>query len=250
MRKGLTEIVLVLDRSGSMQSIKHDAEGGLRSFVSLQRNAPGEARLTFYRFDDTTELVFEDRDIRWIKDDELRLDPRASTALLDAMGRAIKEVGARLASRREEDRPEHVVFLTVTDGEENSSKEYPMFGAGFRASYGSSLYYTTKGDGPERIAAMIKEQREKYNWQFVFIGCTEEALKMARDLGYTPGLTLSNAATGQSYGHTYSVMASNITAMRSGGGIESLSFTDSQRAQVLDDDNKNATAGASSGGNS
>lgn len=243
MRKGLTEIVLVLDRSGSMHAIKEDAEGGLRAFVETQRKAPGEARLTFYRFDDIIELVFEDHDIRWVENSQLRLEPRGSTALLDAMGRAIDEVGARLASRREEDRPEHVIFVTVTDGEENASRQFVATEGdktfyrdyNFHPLYGQ-LQVQWKPTSKRAIFDMIKTQREQYNWQFIFIGCTQESLKMAESLGYNPNLVLNNSFSGRSYAATYQAMGQNLTSMRSGGGAQSLSFTAQQRSDVLDKD--------------
>lgn len=237
MRKGLTEIVLVLDRSGSMESIKRDAQGGMRAFVDEQRKAPGEGRLTFYRFDDTIERVFEDRDIRWIEDYELKLDPRGSTALLDAIGRAINEVGARLANRREEDRPEHVVFVTVTDGQENASKEFvatkddvPTY------RHDQKPWLVGAPDPRPAIFDMIKKQESVYSWKFIFIGSTQESVLMASKLGYNPALTLSNRATGQSYGATYAALSSNVGALRKGMGAQSLNFSSVQRSAVLEDD--------------
>jgi hypothetical protein len=234
MRKGLTEIVLVLDRSGSMQSIRHDAEGGLQAFVRDQRKAPGEAHLTFYRFDDTVERVLEDVNLQFVQDVQLKLEPRGSTALFDALARAINEVGERLSRRSEAERPEHVVVLAVTDGEENASKEYPRWHSSFlNSAYGQWLGLGS--DGASRIAAMIKRQREQYNWQFVFIGSTEESIKTAQDLGYGYSVTLANSPTGSSYRTSYNIMSSNVTAMRSGGGAQSLNFTEEQRAKAKDD---------------
>lgn len=238
MRKGLTEIVLVLDRSGSMESIKRDAQGGMRAFVDEQRKAPGEAKLTYYRFDDTVERVFEDRDIRWVEDYELKLEPRGSTALLDAIGRAINEVGTRLASLREEDRPEHVVFVTVTDGGENASKEFvarkddvPTY------RHFEKPWLVGAPDPRPAIFDMIKRQESVYNWKFIFIGSSQDSILMASKLGYNPNLTLSNRATGQSYGATYAALASNVGHLRSGMGAQSLNFSAAQRSSVLEDEN-------------
>lgn len=253
MRKGLTEIVLVLDRSGSMESIKHDAEGGLRRFVADQKLVAGEARLTFYRFDNTTERVFEARSLREVTDYDLRLEPRGATALLDAIGHAINEVGARLRNTAESNRPEHVVVLVVTDGEENASTEFPTrgsvqykmydYGSGWpytqHQQWGTS--YTVPGDGPARIAAMIKTQREQFNWQFIFIGCTEDALKMAQSIGISYGSTLGNLATGQSYVHTYSALSNNMATYRTSGDAKDLSFTAQQRQDVIEDNSQTSS---------
>jgi len=253
MRKGLTEIVLVLDRSGSMESIKSDAQVGMRAFVDEQRKAPGEGRLTFYRFDDIIERVFEDRDIRWIEDYELKLEPRGSTALLDAIGRAINEVGARLANRREEDRPEHVVFVTVTDGHENASKEFvakkndaPAYRHDLKMAPWIIPDY--RSDSRPAIFDMINKQESVYSWKFIFIGSTQESVLMASKLGYSPALTLSNLATGQSYTTTYAVLSSNVGSLRKGMGVQSLNFDSVQRAKVLEDDDKTNTPPTTSSG--
>ena len=225
MRSGLTEIVLVLDRSGSMEAIKNDAEGGMRVFVEGQRKAPGEARLTFYRFDTEIERVIEDRNIRFVEDRELKLEPRGGTALLDTMGRAINEVGRRLSNRHEDERPEHVIFVTVTDGEENSSHEF-------------------SGD---KIKEMIKRQRDQYKWEFIFIGCTEGSIQMAQSLGYYSGQTLWNQPTGKSYLATYAVMTSNVAAMRSTGDRDSLNFTAEQRDSVRTDSSDDSVVQTTTG---
>lgn len=217
MRKGLTEIVLVLDRSGSMSAIKEDAEGGLRTFIDGQRKAPGDARLTFYRFDFTGERVFENRDLKQVADYELRLEPRGSTALVDTMVTAIDEVGRRLSSLPESERPENVVFVTITDGQENSSR---MF-------------------NDADLKRRIETQRGQYKWNFIFIGCDESSIQGAVNLwGYDPHLTLQNKATGKSYHQTYAVLTANMGNLRSGMGAQSLNFTAEQRAQVNDDDSQ------------
>lgn len=239
MRKGLTEIVLVLDRSGSMQSIKGDAEGGMRAFVHGQRNVSGEARLTFYRFDDTIERVFEARDIRFVEDADLRLEPRGGTALLDAIGRAINEVGARLANLREEDRPEHVIVVTVTDGEENASREFIARRTEllYPTQYSQARPWSMPNfDTRPAIFDMIKTQENTYNWKFIFIGSTKDSIAMAARMGYNPGLTLSNLPTGRSYGVTYAAVMNNVSNLRNGLGGQSLNFTGPQRSEAVEVD--------------
>ena len=122
MRNDLTDITLVVDRSGSMESIKSDAEGGINEFIRQQASEPGEALLTLMQFDTEYDLVHNGVNVTDVS--PYTLVPRGMTALLDAVGRAINETGARLAAMSEQERPGLVVFVIVTDGAENSSKEF------------------------------------------------------------------------------------------------------------------------------
>jgi hypothetical protein len=159
MRPDLTDITLVIDRSGSMQSIRHDAEGGVNAFVTEQAKQPGEALLTLVQFD--TEYEFIHRGVPVQQVPPYQLEPRGSTALLDAVGRAILETGDRLAKMPEADRPGLVVFVIVTDGEENSSKEFSK----------------------DKVKEMITHQQDKYGWQFTFLGANQDAFAEAGGLG-------------------------------------------------------------------
>lgn len=159
MRADLADITLVVDRSGSMQSIREDAEGGVNSFITGQVKQPGEARLTLVQFD--TEYEFVHRGVPVGQVPPYQLVPRGSTALLDAVGRAINETGARLAAMNEADRPGLVVFVVVTDGQENSSREFT------RAA----------------IREMIEHQQTHYSWQFTFLGANQDAFAEGAALG-------------------------------------------------------------------
>ncbi len=159
MRSDLTDITLVVDRSGSMQQIREDAEGGVNSFIAQQANEPGEALLTLVQFD--TEYEFLHKGIPIAQVPEYRLVPRGMTALLDATGRAINETGARLSEINEADRPGLVIFVIMTDGLENSSKEF------------------SKSD----IKKMIERQQEEYNWHFTFLGANQDAFTEAGGMG-------------------------------------------------------------------
>ena len=122
MKSDLTDITLVVDRSGSMAQVREDAEGGVNSFIQQQANEPGEALLTLVQFD--TEYEFLHKGVPISQVPKYDLVPRGMTALLDAVGRAINETGERLAKMDEQDRPGLVVFVVMTDGQENSSKEF------------------------------------------------------------------------------------------------------------------------------
>ena len=122
MRSDLTDITLVVDRSGSMLEIRSDAEGGVIAFIENQAKEPGEALLTLVQFD--TEYEFLCKGVPIAQAPEFKLVPRGGTALLDAIGRAMIETGQRLEAMAEQDRPGLVIFVVMTDGQENSSKEF------------------------------------------------------------------------------------------------------------------------------
>ena len=121
-RSDLTHLYFLLDRSGSMQSIKTDTEGGFAAFIEEQRRAPGECRVTLAQFDNDYEVVYADRPLADVP--PLDLQPRGSTALLDAMGRTISDAGTALAALRESERPGTVIVAIMTDGMENASHEW------------------------------------------------------------------------------------------------------------------------------
>ncbi len=124
-RKGLTEIVMVIDRSGSMATIKDDAIGGLNTFIEEQQKVKGEANLTTVLFDDEYILWHDGVDIKKVEPfTERTYVPRSMTALLDAIGKTANDVGERLRKTKEKDRPEKVLFVILTDGMENASKEF------------------------------------------------------------------------------------------------------------------------------
>ena len=159
MNRDLTDITLVVDRSGSMDEIREDAEGGVNAFIRNQAALPGEANITLVQFD--TEYEFIAQGVPACKMKPYKLKPRGCTALLDAVGRAINETGQRLSGMSEADRPGLVVFVVMTDGLENSSKEF------------------TK----PQIKKMIEEQIRKYQWQFTFLGADQDAFGEASAMG-------------------------------------------------------------------
>ena len=182
MRTDLTDITLVVDRSGSMEAIREDAQGGVNAFIREQAGQPGEALLTLVQFD--TEYEFIHRGVPIGQAPEYKLVPRGATALLDAVGRAINETGERLAKMPEEDRPGLVVFVVMTDGLENSSKEFDK----------------------AQIKKMIQHQQDEFNWHFTFLGANQDAFAEAGAMG------IDAAACGQLLARTRSLPP--ITARR------------------------------------
>jgi hypothetical protein len=154
-----TEIAVILDRSGSMHTIKQDMEGGFAHFVAEQRTQPGSCTLSLYQFDDQFEVVYEELPLSHVP--ELSIVPRGSTALLDAVGRSIARIGERLAAKSEQERPGIVVVMVITDGEENASCE------------------VRRAD----LTAAIELQQRKYNWRFMYLGADASAFAEAASLG-------------------------------------------------------------------
>ena len=163
MRKGFCEIVCVIDRSGSMQTVKEDAIGGFNTFIEKQRELEGEASVTFVQFDDRYELVYENKPLKDVPLlNDKTFEPRGMTALLDAMGKTINSVGDRLAKTAEKDRPEKVIMVILTDGEENHSKEFTR----------------------DVVFNMVDHQRNKYSWEFIFLAADQDAIDVGRTYGF------------------------------------------------------------------
>ena len=162
MRKNLTEIVFILDRSGSMAGLEGDTIGGFNAMIEKQKGEPGEALISTVLFDNETEVIHDRVDLGKI---ELLTDReyyvRGCTALLDAVGGAIHHIGNVHKYAREEDRPEKTLFVITTDGMENASRKY---------SY-------------EKVKAMIRRQQENFGWEFIFLGANIDAAKEAARFG-------------------------------------------------------------------
>ncbi len=171
-RLDLTELTLVLDRSGSMASVKAPTIEAFNGFVQSQRAGAGAGRLSLVQFDDQYEVLYTARPLEAapLLNDQT-YQPRGSTALLDAMGRTMVATGARLKAMAESDRPGTVMFVTLTDGLENASREYTL----------------------ARINEMIAHQREQYAWQFVFLGANQDAIATAAQMGISAGQALTFA---------------------------------------------------------
>lgn len=201
----LTLIGVLVDRSGSMSSCREDMEGGLNTFVKNQAKLPGDAELTLAQFDTVYEIIHSPKPINDVP--YFVLSPRGCTALLDAMGRFITEVGEHLAARAEQDRPGKVIMCIVTDGYENSSKDW------------------TRAD----VRKLVEQQQNDYQWEFVFLGANIDAVREAASFGIArcSSLTFNTAKAGQ----TYAVMDSYVADSRSG---LSASFSEEDRKRAME----------------
>jgi len=170
MNNKYTEIAFILDRSGSMQSCRDAAIAGFNLFLREQQRLEGMVKLTLVLFDDEYLVPIDALPAAEVLPlDDQSYVPRGSTALLDAIGRTVNQLGSRLASLPESDRPGQVIFAILTDGLENSSQNYNW----------------------RQIAALIKHQSEKYQWTFLFLGANQDAIATAAQMN----IAASNAAT-------------------------------------------------------
>lgn len=161
MDKNKTEIVLVVDKSGSMHCLQDTVITSINGFLKDQKDCEGSASVTMYSFNDEVQVMQECCDIQKVPElTRKNYEPDGCTALLDAVGRAIDETGARLAATAEEQRPGTVIMGIMTDGLENSSRKYAW----------------------KDIAERIARQKEKYSWKFMFFGAGEDAIKTAADM--------------------------------------------------------------------
>lgn len=211
MRKDLVDITLVVDRSGSMASRKSDAEGGINTFIEDQKNKEGgEALFTLVQFDTEYEFVHKGKNIKEIP--RYVLQPRGNTALLDAVGRSITEVGSRLEKMEEAARPGCVIFVIVTDGHENASREF----------------------NNEKIKEMIERQKNEYGWQFIFLGADATSFDGAVNMGISANAAAIYNADEKSR-EAYDVASGKVCSMREeliSGGIVCSDFSAEEREEI------------------
>lgn len=197
----LRHIAVILDRSGSMQAVKTDTEGGLTAFLEAQHDAPGTTTVSLYQFDDQYEAVYERKPLADVP--PFKLHPRGATALLDAVGRTITTLGEHLAGMQEADRPGEVIIVILTDGHDNASTKY------------------TKTS----VKQLITQQQDEYGWKFVFLGADQDAFDAAEGIGIGRATTLSYSS------HTTRSSMTNAGHMVARGTQSGLyAFNDSERA--------------------
>ena len=212
----LTHLYFLLDRSGSMQSIKDDTEGGFNAFIDEQRKQPGDCRVTLAQFDDQYEEVYRDLPLAAVP--PLQLQPRGSTALLDSIGRLVGEAGSRLAALPEEQRPGIVVVGIMTDGHENASRELTH----------------------PQVKQMIERQSKDYSWQFLYLGADQDAIEVGSSIGVSAAHSMTYgrgrvaaamAATSRNIGRTRSAVAAGASLQEA---AIHMAFDDEQRAAAAE----------------
>ena len=193
MKKNLTEIVFILDRSGSMAGLEDDTIGGFNAMIQKQKGEDGEAYVSTVLFDNHTEVIHDRVGIQQIQP-MTRKDyyVRGCTALLDAVGKSIHHIGNVHKYAREEDRPEKTIFVITTDGMENASREYTY----------------------DRVKKMIQHEQEKYGWEFLFLGANIDAAKEAARFGITEDRAANYHADHQGTAVIYEAMSEAVCNVR------------------------------------
>ena len=196
MKKNLTEMVFILDRSGSMQGLEKDTIGGFNSMIEKQRKEEGEALISTVLFDHEIEVIHDRESLDEVKDlTEEDYYVRGCTALMDAVGGAIHHIGNVHKYIRNEDVPEHTIFVITTDGMENASTKYTQ----------------------EKIKKMIERQKEKYGWQFIFLGANIDAEETASAYGIDRECAANYHADGLGTGLIFKEMSEAIIEVRGKG---------------------------------
>jgi len=209
MNKNLTEIVFILDRSGSMAGLENDTIGGFNAMVEKQKKEPGEAVLSAVMFSDDSTVIYDRADIRNVEPmTDRQYFVGGCTALLDAIGGAVHHIGNVHKYAREEDRPGKTIFVITTDGMENASRFY---------SY-------------KEVQRMVKHEQEKYGWEFLFLGANMDAISAARSFGIREDRAVRYACDGAGTSLNFKVAGQAISMARSGREID-----DAWCAEIVED---------------
>jgi len=214
MKENSARIAIILDRSGSMQSVRESTIAGFNEFIRAQRALPGDVTVKFVQFDDQYEVAF-DKPLAEVP--ELTQDyfvPRGMTALFDAQGRTIVALGEELAALPESERPSKVIVMTLTDGMENASKQY----------------------GVTQIADLVKHQTDVYKWDFIFLGANQDAIHTAAQMAIPMPQALTYRSSNAGTANVFAAAASYVSASRSGG--TALFSRKDREAALAEDDPK------------
>lgn len=217
MKKGLTEIVFILDRSGSMGGLENDTIGGYNSMIAKQKTEEGEALISTVLFDNETEVLHDRVPLSKIEPiTEKEYYVRGSTALLDAIGGAIHHIGNIHKYARKEDVPEKTLFIITTDGMENSSREYTY----------------------EKIKKMVEKQKEKYGWEFIFLGANIDAVSVANRFGVDRSRAVRYECDGAGTKLNYKMMSKMVSCARACGSAKEMAAafdSDEMLSEIRDD---------------
>lgn len=200
MKKNLTELVFILDKSGSMGGLEKDTIGGYNSMLEKQKAVEGECVITTVLFDNNYELLHDRIDIRAVKPiTEEEYFVGGSTALLDAIGKTVAKIGNVQKNTAEEYRAEKVMFVIITDGEENASRRYSA----------------------ETVREMIKRQKEKFGWEFIFLGANIDAVETAGRFGIDADRAVDYVPDSEGTELNFCMMTETIAEYRQTGTVPS-----------------------------
>ena len=194
----MTEIVFILDRSGSMAGLEKDTIGGFNAMLEKQKQEPGEVLVSTVLFDHQSEVIHDRVPLGQVsKMTEKEYFVRGSTALLDALGGAVHHIGNVHKYARAEDRPQKTLFVITTDGMENASRQYTY----------------------EKVQAMIRQRREEYGWEFIFLGANMDAVEEAKRFGIGPEGAVDYLADKAGTALSYQAIGNVIKAVRRGAPV-------------------------------
>lgn len=208
MKKNLTELVFILDRSGSMQGLEADTIGGFNAMLEKQKKEPGQAFVSTLLFDDQTQVIHDRVPLDRVKPmTERDYYVRGCTALLDAVGGAIHHIGNIHKYARPQDVPEHTLVVITTDGMENASRRYSLL----------------------QVKRMIQRQKERYGWEFIFLGANIDAMEAAGQLGIDPDRAANYHSDSAGTRLTFQSISCAVSSMRSSTPLGSQWKTDIDR---------------------
>ena len=200
MRKNLTEVVFILDRSGSMSGLETDTIGGFNSMIQKQKMEAGQALISTVLFNNYSKVLYDRSDVQKIPQmTEADYFVHGCTALLDAIGGAIHHIGNVHKYARPEDVPEHTIFIIMTDGMENASHIYSS----------------------DKVKQMIERQKEKYDWEFLFLGANIDAIETAGHFGIDADKAANYQCDGEGTALNYEVLNDAISAVRCNAALDS-----------------------------
>lgn len=201
MRKGFTEVVFILDRSGSMSGLEADTIGGFNAMIEKQRKEEGEAYISTVLFDTGTEVLYDRVPVRQVEPmTNKQYYVRGCTALLDAIGGAIHHIANVHRYAREEDRPEKTLFIITTDGMENASHIYTY----------------------EKVKRMVEREKEKYGWEFLFLGANIDAIKLAGRFGIGADRAFNYECDSIGTKLNFQVISKTVSAVRKSASKEEI----------------------------
>ena len=199
MKKGLTEVVFILDRSGSMGGLESDTIGGYNSMLGKQRNEEGEALISTILFDDQVEVLCDRRPVKEVKDiTSKEYFVRGCTALLDAVGSGINHINEVQKSLPESERPEKTLFIITTDGMENASKKYNY----------------------QKVKKMVEKRRKKNGWEFIFLGANIDAIEVAGRFGVSANRAVRYECDSKGTKLNFDIMSRMVSCARACGSAK------------------------------